>query len=377
MKTPVEIFDEWIIAANGQLAPRLSPIPAEIAPPFVDQLKRFQIRIEEVRRYFSPGRNIEIYADFLDNGTCNAAAGVFGKMGLIGINKGAIMLPFELFQRMFSHPLVMFGLGGDFPKEKRGPQHGEGIPDDYDTLIAARKRAGRKPLPKPPINPVRRAVALMCIDLAWGFLMNHELIHIIHGHVEYLQNTQAIPLLLEISPSHPSVVLSSSDLDYQTIELWADSKAAEIVLGGLFSKSYGPTLETHFGDVERKLFLWGFTMFALFRVWGFRMDPLKLHGELHPPTIVRFQLLMAQASIQIAKLFPELGDQKFYAASHAGQLEAERGIRYSGGPAVAAEDITASHDPNVDDLLKQLISHFENHLWKELEKYAYVPLRTP
>src|SRR5208282_2939798 len=153
------------------------------------------------RPFFIPGRNIEIYADFVDDGTCNAMAGIHNHLGLVGINKGAIMLPFEMFYRMLSHPLVWFGLGEEMPKERRGPQHSEGLPADYDELIDARKKARRSPLPKPPINPTRLAVAQTCIDLAWGFLVNHEIIHILHGHVEYLQKARGIPFILEIAQS--------------------------------------------------------------------------------------------------------------------------------------------------------------------------------
>jgi hypothetical protein len=53
------------------------------------------------------------------DGECNAAAGIFRYLGLIGLNKGLILLPLDLFCRMFSHPEVVKNLGNG-SDERRG-----------------------------------------------------------------------------------------------------------------------------------------------------------------------------------------------------------------------------------------------------------------
>ena len=160
-------------------------------------------------------------------------------------------------------------MGEDTPKEEMGPQHTEGLPNNYDTLIESRKKAGRSLLPVEPINPIRKSVAQMCIDIAWRFLVVHELIHILHGHVGYLQKTRSLQLILEITQSRQPTNLSNDDLDFQTIELWADSIACSVVLCGLLKQSHGPHLEEIFPKPEQRISLWSFAMFTLFRILGY------------------------------------------------------------------------------------------------------------
>jgi hypothetical protein len=377
MKTPVEIFDQWILSTVGtadELQPRFHPIPADINEPFESQRGRFRNRISQIRSAFLPGRDIEIYADFLDDGESNAVADIYGCMGLIGVNKGSVMLPVEMFNRMLSHPLVLPHLGNS-RVEKVGPQHREGMPTNYNTLVADRTTTGRKSGPTFPIDPTRQAVVLMCSEIAWGFLALHELIHIVHGHVEYLYKTRGVPYILEGLQSGKTPALSQDDLDFQTLELWADSIANSAVLRGLLTKSPNPILNAIFPKPEQKLALWSFAMHTLFRIWGLKIDPADLQGHSHPPTLMRFEMSIANAKLDVTDLFPEL-ESSFGDVIKAGQFEAEKGIQYSGAKPIAPADIQGTFDPAVTDHLNSLVEHFENVLTPELKKYSYVEIKT-
>jgi hypothetical protein len=320
-----------------------------------------------------PNRDIEIYADFYDDGDCNAAAGIHRYMGLIGISKGAILLPLDLFYRMFSHPLVMSGIGNS-RAERRGPAHDEGIVEDYDVLAAKRIKAGRSPLPKPPLDSTRQAVATICIDLTWGFIVMHELVHLLHGHVEYLRQSRGLSCLLEILQSRQIPSLSTDDLDFQTLEFWADEKAMTVVLRGLLGKSNGTDLQSIFPRPEDKLFLWSFAMFTLFRIWGLRIDPASLEGRKHPPTALRFHATMVGAAFDVSRHFSEVSEHAFWDSVYAGQREAEKGIAYCGAKRLVEEDVIGTRDPRVDAHCTALGRHFRDVLFGELKKYSFVEL---
>jgi hypothetical protein len=180
MADPTDVFDQWL--KTWTLRPRFFPIPEGLAAPFKFVSHRTRTIIESFQSVFLPNRNIEIYADYIDDGEFNAAAGIHDNLGLIGLNTGAILRPIEVFYGMFSHPLALPNIGNS-QAEKIGPQHSEGVPEDHVSLFKMRIEAGRSPWPTQPIDPIRLDTARLCIEMAWRFLIVHEITHILHGHV--------------------------------------------------------------------------------------------------------------------------------------------------------------------------------------------------
>lgn len=369
MKTPVEIFEEWL--KIQKLKPRFHPIPANIAVPFIDQKNLFKIRTDQLRPMFLPNRAIEIYADFIDDGTCNAVAGIHDGLGLIGITKGGILLPLDTFFRIFSHPDALAEIGNS-KSERVGAQHRQGIATNYDSLVKSRKRAGISRLPTAPIDRIRQIVADICIQIALGFLVMHELVHVVHGHVGYVNKTGAFPFMLEVLRPGTSATPSKTDVDRQSIEVWADSKAISVVLNG-FLKSGGERLDSIFPEPEHKIFIWSFAMFAVFRIWGLEVDPSDLAGYDHPPTALRLQMAMLSAEANVLIIHPNLKNQ-FWKIVRRGQLNAEHCIRLLGGRKLRGSDIQGVEDPRCINHRNALLDHMETVLIPELKKYSYVSL---
>jgi hypothetical protein len=366
MRTPVEVFEDW--ARRGGLGPRFHPIPSEMAVPFTYQLDILRRRMEQIRQL--PNRGINIHADFIDDGTCGAFAGVEDGIGLIAIHRGMVLLPLDIFNRMLSHPLILAGIG-DSRRERIGPQHREGLPEDYDDLVELRRRAGRSEHTKPPDCPRRKAVAWVCAELAWRFIAMHEMIHILHGHVEYLQGVYSIPFIGRPMRAIRSLPLTRGDLDAQSLELWADGKAAQVILSGLLTKTPNPI--AGLTDVRERLFLWSFVIYTLYRMWGLTVDPSDLRGKSHPPTAVRFDMAIGGACLEVAKTIPEIGDD-FYRVTDGGQREAEKAIAYCGGARLLPEDLAGVNHPLVDAHLDALVTHHEHVLCSEMQKYSHVEL---
>jgi hypothetical protein len=368
MRTPTQIFDKW--CAAHKLPRRFHPIPAELRPIFDEQRVAFDAAVSGIRRLFLPSRDIEIYADFNIDGTCNAAAAIYESMGIIAISKGAIMLPMEMFFRMLSHPSVFQGVG-DSCGEQVGMQHREGILTDYNKLARARKKLE----PNAPIDPIRCALAMVAIQCAWDFVFFHELVHITHGHLGYLKRSRSIPFILENSSSGRFHQLPSDDLDCQAIELWADSKAVTLTLGGFLRSKLGNGLDQFFPEPRHRLFLWSFAVFTLFRLRGIKIDIANMTGT-HPPKAMRFEIAMLSASLDVSDLCPDL-ETDFWKIIQGGQAEADKGIIACGGNGLLPSDVAGVRHPAAVQRRGELLNHFDNVLKPELTKYSFVTLDKP
>ncbi len=214
-------------------------------------------------------------------------------------------------------------------------------------------------------------------EIVWHFLVLHEIVHIIHGHVGYLQYTRKgnnIPAVGDAPQSTSQ--LSIDDLDFQSLELWSDSKAVSVGLRGLLLKTHEEMIDRVFPTQESKLFLWSFAIHSLFRLWGLAIDPHDLVGYQHPPTLLRLELAISAASVEIENGFPELKDS-LWGPIRAGQREAEKGFVYCGSEPLTVEDLIGSRDPLVTAHCNALLAHRENVLLDELKKYTFVSLDDP
>jgi len=373
MKTPVEVFDE-VLAANPDLGPRFHPIPDEIVEPFHDQRAVFKGRMDAIRKQFLPNRSIDVYLDFIDNGECNAVACIHDFLGIIALNKGLILLPQDLFWRMFSHPGFLPKVG-DPKGERRGAQHDDGIFDNYDHLVLHRRRANRADHAHPPSSSARRRMAEVCMDLTWRFIAMHELVHIMHGHCDYLANSHAAPFILDAASHLAIPPLSQENLDLQAIEVSADAVAAAVVLRGFLNLS--PLVGVYAGldDARQKLFLWSLTLFTLFRTWDFRIDVASIAQASHPPPAIRFAILMTFVSYDAAVDSFGIGWDEYLAIVKSGQVAAEVGIGYCGGEALRQIDLDLLRDPAIKAHRDALFEHCDTVLFPEFEKRAYVALR--
>jgi hypothetical protein len=369
MPSPVDIFEDWIRA--GKLGARFHPIPDELSDVFAYQLGDFARRLRRLNEHFKLNPPIDIYADFIDIVGCDAVAGFEEGIGLIAIGKGMVLLPLEMFFAAFSHPFVFTQLGNS-ASEHVGPQHSMGIPKDCDDLMQARVRARQPLLPPLPACPIRREIAKLCMDLAWRFIVMHEVTHIAYGHVKYLQHARHVRFIRESLQAFGSQQVSKKALDYQTIELSADCAAAQTVMAG-FLKDSPKVAELGFPTPRERLVLWSFVLYTVFRIWGLTVDPTKLGKFKHPPTTTRFEMLTVGACYDVAQTIPEIRDD-YYPLVFAGQREAENAIAFCGGDRLVPADLIGTFDPRVRAHLDELAAHHDDVLRVEMGKYARIPI---
>jgi hypothetical protein len=368
--TPLEKWKRWL--AVKKLGTRYYPIPGPIAPAFDKQTDLANVRQNELKPMFCPGRNIDLFLDFVDDGFPNGAADIFEDLGVIYLTTGTVMLPLEIFCNMFSHPHVLPHIG-NWQREIDGPQHEEGIFSDYHSLLDRRKAQKRSPWPTPPQERVRFQLMQLCCEVVWGFINLHEITHIVHGHVNFIQSLRQSALPLHAVSASSKSASVRGDLVLQAIETWADNMAINVSLGGFLAKSDNRFLQEFFPSSEDRAFIWSFAIYTFFRIWELKIDPTNLWGH-HPPTALRFQMAMYCAE-EVAASKGNLEKEKFRSAAISGLREAEKAIVSCGGKRIVKEESIGIDDPRVHAHHETIADYFDRVLRVELPKYAFVKMK--
>jgi len=195
MDTTDQIFDRACSAWG--FGPRLAGHVRE-SPIFTDRAKLANTWISSIRSLKTVKNLGTVHFDFIENPTFNAAADVRDKVGIIGMLAGAVLLPFDFFNRLLSHPEVAPHIG-DPSNEALSPHHKEPLVQNVNEAIHARIREGRSIGGPAPKDPARKIFAAIAAKIGFDFLFTHELVHIVNGHVGYLWHSCGLPYLIELT----------------------------------------------------------------------------------------------------------------------------------------------------------------------------------
>lgn len=146
-----------------------------------------------------------VYFDFINDPTLNAVAAFSDKTGLIGFNGGGLVILYDLFSRILSHSGILREIGDPDSEKYSTP-----IMGNYCSNITTLKNFGDLGYEKYkqifPVDNTRKNFSWFLFDIAFDFLFNHELTHILNGHVHYVEKNK-----------------NNSDLlIFQTLEMDAD-----------------------------------------------------------------------------------------------------------------------------------------------------------
>jgi hypothetical protein len=104
MATPKEAFDAF--CKRYKMTPFVGGADS-VTQLLAAQTKIAAIQIDYFQSLFRSGKELTIHFDYVNHGGLNAFAGYEDPYGLVGINRGAIFLIKDMFQRMLSHPEVL------------------------------------------------------------------------------------------------------------------------------------------------------------------------------------------------------------------------------------------------------------------------------
>jgi hypothetical protein len=228
--------------------------------------------------------------NFINNYLLNAVASKSGNEYYIGVYAGAFYLINELFLRMMASPNVLPDIG-DVTKEKPTQKiYNPQLIDFADLMVA-------KPEPDPehilPVDPTRQLYASLFAKAALYFLFDHEYAHVIFGHVDFIGQASSVFSIEEAQLKISTIPA----IDFQTLEMDADSFATHH--GILFVKTaidHIDQLPAHrrpfFSGWENGISNWLFSIYALFRLFGYReykASDLLTHS--HPPVGIRQRMI--------------------------------------------------------------------------------------
>ena len=122
-----------------------------------------------------------IHFDWIENEEINACAFPHRGKYFIGVNAGTSVYFHSLFSRLLSHPRIL-------------PHIGNAANEDESRVPPTPLRIGKGELvasnflPVIPKDPDRRYVYEYLNRTAFKFLIGHEITHLIHGHIAYIED---------------------------------------------------------------------------------------------------------------------------------------------------------------------------------------------
>lgn len=263
-----------------------------------------QMYLREVRRYWSLSRPMP-YVDYVNNAQANALACTHESQDLIGIFAGLALVLHDAFTRMLAHP-SLFPEVGDPSREVAAPPFKPSL-SALDVIYDRMPRGEGEQLQPftEAKDETRRLYAYGLCLMALKFVVQHELGHLLNGHVGYLEALGTPGL--EVAP--PSDAMGA--LERQTLEWDADALATKFTI---FT-----TLEESDEDprpLKERLLMWAISVYTFFHVL-YGTDPGALDfSRSHPPPSVRLKYAF-MTGVQIAAargkldsfvaLLPEVG----------------------------------------------------------------------
>ena len=286
--TDIQQFNECFKLKGGHFNCQSTVIP-EVLESLLNSCRNDLISIQKDRPELP-----EVYLDFIDNTSLNACVSKMNGRYFIGLNIGTYILLSDLFFRMLSSKNILTEYG-DISKENDALKLINAQITDINILFLS-KDPDEKIAPK---CEIRYHLAHLLTIFAIKFLVIHEYGHIIFGHLDYQNIKTKNCYWNEISYEENEEKLDP--LISQTLEMDADcygvNKGIEMLIhysennNGLIDE-----LKYFLSPLESSLSLWLFSIYSMFRLFGFKnKDISKLKTSFHPLTGIRQHIVFITA----------------------------------------------------------------------------------
>lgn len=344
-----DLFSEFIGAEMGLLRLDLATIPQADAKPFERTRRRSEHQLANL--VSRANRPLQVHFDFIDAPELNAVAFRHRDTYFVGLNKGVLPHFFSLFSDFLT-----------FPELLTGGQINESWPS-------------RKPGLWIPKDELLKGRCIHLVDLACGFLVDHELGHIRNGHVDFWKDEFGLRALSERYDGSESALL----LTRQVLEMDADAMAANAgihrhIYGILNPNVYLSPWDVFYREPIDSLFNWCLATQSFFRMFGdlpFSRDSIA--DGLYPP--VRMRNIMAQASAEefvrhentdLLELFQEQSARAFAIA--------EQAVPAVSGAKSSVEGLKDAISAEANSHANRLMAYWKDIVRPALLPFAYGPL---
>lgn len=279
-------------------------------------VEKYSIRalnfIRSAKGIVKPGVTFpDIKFSFIDNPKFNAFAAKAGNEYLIGVNIGVIPILFDLFNRIMAYPDLLTNIGVSEKEELDKPSLRQYY-CDADLLVTVGDFDYQNLETTIPKDPTRHLYAMHMFEIAFDFLLSHELSHILNGHLGYMKENFSMNVLEELETSVTPEMISIK----QTFEMDADTIGASKIISNLCKRhlgiqSFPPELTSFYTRKEDFLFMYVFAILTVFQI----MDQSRVYGVFkmgeteHPFPRVRMNYILSNLMGYLEKYFPECLDE--------------------------------------------------------------------
>lgn len=317
-----------------------------------------------------------ILVDFVDNDSFNAFAMKRGETYIIGINWSVLTILSDIFNRIMSHPHLMAEIGNSSLENNL-----DKIDDyflDLKQLITNFKSGPDDiMMSNIPKDRIRAKYAHHLTVIAMDFIFEHELSHILFGHVDYLEKNHRLTIVKEFISEDKL----RKNIDLQTLEMDADSTALARICINVFrtiSKEIffeiDSELQFLYNDYISTFSTIYFSLTTLYLVFGDSNYQFTVPGySSHPPPTVRHLMIGSTFGSMIDKWNLNVSVDDFYEKIADGAKEAFKCYLEITNKKLNKEAYSKEFYQE-NPLFGSLLSHWSNHLRNNLLTYTYKPL---
>lgn len=368
--TDEEIFNEFT-AADPNLGPRLDL--ATVDPWWRGRLGFCASNARSLLR--NAGATAEkmpsVHFDFVDNKDINACAFRHRGRYFIGMNSGSVVYLHTLFSRLLSNPRVLPAVG-DITREDEARV--APVPIRHGRVHESSQFA-----PIIPNDPARQFHYEYLNVVALGFLMSHEITHILHGHVAYCEERLGYR---GISESRWHTGEPSAAMTRQTLEMDADIGASVAQAGTALTLATSPEgrpsgeLARFYRTPQEAMYHFAFGICPFFRMFG--DDPVPVADAevgTYPPWRVRQMIAIASAAYFISRRWNHELALSCQQAMREAILEVEPAYCRTTGEPMATQGLTEAFDGTGWRYVEgTLIAHWRERLYDELLPFSFIEL---
>ena len=305
----------------------------------------------------------EVYFNFINNPLVNAKAAIKDKTGLIGFYGGGFMIIYDLFLKNLSHTDTLMQIGA--PKiEKFSVPIIRNYYSDANLLVNFGNFDYEPYKQSIPIDKSRSAYAYLLFNIAFEFILNHELTHILNGHVSFVD-------------SNPDY---NNNLTFQTLEMDADCISISKILARhvrIYKGIIKGTEEYHefYTSLNSVIYFIYYSICTLFRIFAdnavYKLNTLTNLSHSKP----RIRQVMAGATIleYFNNYFVELRDELDLKVLGEVTAEVEKNYMSLTGLKIDIKDYEEASSIDAKEQTRQILEHWETIRFK-LTDYSYVEL---
>jgi hypothetical protein len=361
--TPEDIFDQRTKRLGGRF-PRAAE-PDQVTAVLRDIQDRAQDLISAARRDL-PALP-EIHFDFILNSQVNAVAFKESGRYFIGFNAGTLALLRQLIGRLLADGRIFPDIGN------AGGERSDLEPLAVlapDAMVMLREAGLLR-----PADPVRQQYAEFLEDQATMFLVGHELVHIVHGHVDYLNAKRQMQITTELEPSPGSHLI-----ERQALEQDADTRSIFSRIDSLRFTFANPNrvIARWRPDAAHPLDLlrdWAISVNLIFRLFGdIRFNGVPLDAMPYPPMALRRAMCDAMALAAFQQTFGAEYAQPARDALLLARHDTDLAFATLLGTEMTSEAISPEYARTIDTHAERLIAYFMDELVPELRPFAHVGL---